>query len=209
MTHWENLSIEQDLLKSVTASFESPKANLIKDYVQSSVLTFFLTNSTFDIDESLAYLNTMLPSHMQVSKDIIMPQTKREQRSLVNVELFSYLNSNYAILDQEKQNQIVSRFCQITQIDPDFVEPLINKKIKDAKRELIEKTLYTGLQNCKGKVSAKDRAEAIKEFSEVLGVTPEYVDGVLKRKAAQEKKQKKVPTKLSTNSNSENDRNER
>lgn len=191
-THEQILEIELDLSKAVQLFTESPNPNEIKGNIQKYVIDFCLKRK-YPLQETLDELNKKLPRNIHQRMEDIVPNSKRGKEQLVQTVLLSEFAKKYPTSDENKTQETVESFCNLTGISESIVMPIVDRFLKQRRKDIIEKDLYDFLNSIDEKdLSDEDKATqknyVIGEFSEALGIDPKYTKRIIGAKKKREAK---------------------
>ncbi len=194
-SHEQGVDIEWTLSKSIELFHESPKIHEIKGYVQDYFVRYCYERQ-LPLKETLEKVNGLFKKDIHLEMSDIVPDSKRGQAHLLNMTLIPMLNKDGIYLDEEKTENTVDGFCNLTSISRELADPIVATFIKWKKRTVIERELHDFLNSKIAQISDdKDRKaageEAINAYAEVLKVTPQYVKGVLKNKRKKDEAERK------------------
>ncbi len=194
-THEQSVDIEWVLVKAIELFHESPRPHEIKGYVQD-YLVRYCYDRQLPLKETIEMTNKLFKKNIHIEMSDIVPESKRGKAHLVNMTLLGMINKDGNYLDEEKTDGIVAKFCELTSVPRDLADPIVSTFIKYKKRNIIERELYTFLNDKVAKMSdEKDRKaiqeEAITGYAEILKVEPNYIKGVLKNKKKKDEAERK------------------
>lgn len=193
--HAELVGIEWDLVRAIELFHESPRTREIKGYVQDYLVRYCYERK-LPIKDTVEMFNEKTKKDIRIEMTDIIPESKRGQAHLINMTLIPMLNKDGKYLEEEKTEETVEGFCDLTGVSRELVDPIVNTFVKWKKRNIIEKELYDFL----GKRIAQEpdetmrkgmEEEAITAYADVLKVTPQYVKGVLKNKKKKDEEERK------------------
>ena len=178
--------IEWVLVKSIEAFYEIGRPHEIKGNVQDFFIKFCF-DKQYPLKETLELIKPLLKNGIQLEMKDIVPDSKRGQEHFVRGTMFAMLSKSGAIWNENKTNEMMARLCELTGISKEFASPIVNLLIKQRKREVIEKDLYSFIGTHVAPIEdVKTRRlmaeEVINAFAEELNVEPKYIKGVLKAK---------------------------
>lgn len=193
--HEELVDIEWDLVRAIELFHESPRTREIKGYVQDYLVKYCYERK-LPIKDTVEMFNEKTKKDIRIEMTDVIPESKRGQAHLVNITLLSMLNKDGKYLDEEKVDETVDGFCNLTGISRDLVNPIVNTFIKLKKRTVIERELHDFINGRIAQITDDTERkaageEAIKAYAEVLKVTPQYVKGVLKNKRKKDEAERK------------------
>lgn len=190
MTHDQNILVEKSLLPAILTFHEGTNLKNITKCVREYFFRFCL-NYNSDRDETLEYLNSMLPEKLKVTESTLrIPKNERNQKDFTLACLYSHMRDQHILFDSKKQSESILRFSELTGIETSFIIPVISKRILEDKKKLIEDAIYPTLNSPTHPVSGEERTAAIAELSSDLDVPVEYMEKVLKNKEKQERLKK-------------------
>lgn len=190
MTHDQNILVEKSLLPAILTFHEGTNLKNITKCVREYFFRFCL-NYNSDRDETLEYLNSMLPEKLKVTESTLrIPKNERNQKDFTLACLYSHMRDQHILFDSKKQSESILRFSELTGIETSFIIPVISKRILEDKKKLIEDAIYPTLNSPTHPISGEERTAAIAELSSDLDVPVEYMEKVLKNKEKQERLKK-------------------
>ncbi|MBQ7410071.1 MAG: hypothetical protein IJW20_01650 [Clostridia bacterium] len=191
----EIAEIEWVLVKAIELFHESPDPSTIKNNVQEYFIRYCCERK-YPIKETLEKVNSLLKKGINIKMQDIIPESKRGQESLIRGNLAAILIKSGAIWDEDKTNEMMSTFCEVTGVSKEMTEPIVATIVKQKKREIIEKDLYSFLGKRVAVIEdAKDRKamgeEIIGAYAEHLKLDPKYIKGVLRDKKKKDEAERK------------------
>ena len=194
-SHSEIADIEWTLVKAIELFHESPRTHEIKGYVQD-YLVKYCYDRKLPIKDTVDKFNEKTKKNIKIGMTDIIPESKRGQAHLINITLLSMLNKDGTYLDEEKTEETIEGFCNLTGVSRELADPIVNTFVKWKKRNIIEKELYNFIGNRIAQEPDETMRKAMEEeaingYAEVLKVTPQYVKGVLKNKKKKDEAERK------------------
>lgn len=197
MTHDQNILVEKVLVPAIITFYEGTNLKNITQCVRDYFFNFCL-NYGSDKNETLNYLNSMLPEKIRVTENTLrVPKNERNQKKFTLDCLYGYMLEQHMIFDSQKQSESILRFSELTGIETSFIISVISKRILEDKKQLIENAIYPTLNSPTHPISGEERTAAIAELSSDLDVPVEYMEKVLKNKERQERLKKEKLEKKS------------
>lgn len=187
--------MEWVLVKAIELFHESSDPYTIKGNVQEYFLRYCCERK-YPVKETLEKVNPLLKKGINIKLQDIVPESKRGQESLIRGDLAAILIKSGAIWDEDKTNEMMSTFCEITGVSKEMTEPIVATIVKQKKRDVIEKDLYNFLGKRVAVIeNAKDRKamgeEIIGAYAEQLKLDPKYIKGVLRDKKKKDEAERK------------------
>ena len=106
MTHDQNILVEKSLLPAILTFHEGTNLKNITKCVREYFFRFCL-NYNSDRDETLEYLNSMLPEKLKVTESTLrIPKNERNQKDFTLACLYSHMRDQHILFDSKKQNNI-------------------------------------------------------------------------------------------------------
>ena len=194
-SHSEIVDIEWTLVRAVELFHESSYTHEIKNYVQDYFVKYCYDRK-LPIKDTIDMFNEKTKKNIKIGMSDIIPESKRGQAHLINMTLLSMLNQDGLYLDEEKTEETIEGFCNLTGVSRELVDPIVNTFVKWKKRNIIEKELYDFFEERIAQEPDETmrkgmEEEAITVYAEALKLTPQYVKGVLKNKKKKEEAERK------------------
>lgn len=182
----QKVEIELDLVKVVETLYESTRPYEIKRRVQDYFIQFCYDRN-YPVKDTFEYVRPILRKGIPLELKDIVPESKNGQAFFVRGNLFGMLYKSGAIWDKKKTDDMITKFCNITDVSKDFAVPLINISTKQRKRQIIETDLYDFLMEyvapLEDRQDRKEKGEfVISEFANALKLDTKYIKGVLRDK---------------------------
>lgn len=187
--------IEWVLVKAIELFHEAPDLSTTKNNVQEYVLRFCCERK-YPLKETLEKVNPLLRNGINIKMQDIVPESKRGQESLIRRNLASILIKSGDIWDENKTNETMETFCEVTGVSKEMTKPIVSTLVKQKKRDVIEKDLYSFLEKrVAGIEDAKHRKamgeEIIGAYAEQLKLDSKYIKGVLRDKKKKDEAERK------------------